>query len=389
MLLHDRIVGMLERLYIQEYPIFQVLCRHNFVENRDIKCPVRCGKGLFEYNPDFIENISDNALMDLLKVEGIRILLRHPYERRLEGCSQGAMGLASNITIGDNYKGLSLNIETPQDMDFEEGKPYEYYALQLSSMEGGGGGGGGASQSSQGASPSSGSEGDTPLPSEKHNDLAGLWGEDVEYLTLIDDVIEKCENWGSLAGSFAEKLKASNKARIDWRKVFSGFRASVISSRRRLTRMRPNRRTGFQNMGSTREFTTRLLVAVDTSGSITSESLRYFYGVINSAFRYGFESIDVIQFDCGVRKVTKDIRKKIDDILVVGRGGTSFQEPVDYALENGYDGLLMLTDGFADHPVIPEGRKLPILWVCDCSRSYEVNHAWMEKLGRVCTIELR
>ena len=206
-------------------------------------------------------------------------------------------------------------------------------------------------------------------------------------LAMIDGIIESTRDWGSLAGSFAEKLKASAKARINWRNVLSGFRASILSSGRKLTRMRPNRRTGFDNMGSIRRFDTRLLVAVDVSGSISSGDLSYFYGVINSAFRYGFTSVDVIQFDAGVR-VVQTLRKVMKDVGVVGRGGTSFQEPIEYAHENGYDGLVMLTDGYALDPAIPDGMRTKIVWVCRDRDSYEDCHRWMEKSGRVCIMEL-
>ena len=54
-----------------------------------------------------------------------------------------------------------------------------------------------------------------------------------------------------------------------------------------------------------------------------------------------------------------------------------------------YDGLLILTDGYAPPPSIPEGFKTKIVWVCEERSAYEAHHSWMEKLGRVCTIELR
>lgn len=183
-------------------------------------------------------------------------------------------------------------------------------------------------------------------------------------------------------------LKASTRARIDWRNVLSGFRASILSSERRLTRMRPNRRTGFDNMGSIRRFSTKLLVAVDVSGSISSQDLSYFYGVVNSAFRYGFTAVDVIQFDVGVR-IVQSLRKVMREVAVLGRGGTSFQEPIQYAHDSGYDGLVILTDGYAPEPVIPENMRCKIVWVCSDSASYEHAHRWMEKSGRVCTMELR
>lgn len=151
--------------------------------------------------------------------------------------------------------------------------------------------------------------------------------------------------------------------------------------------MKPNRRSGFEQMGSTRQFNTRLLVAVDVSGSISSSALSYFYGVINSAFRYGFEAIDVVQFDCGITQV-QSLKKTMKDVTAVGRGGTSFQEPIDYAKENDYDGLLILTDGYAPAPTLPDGMRCKIIWVCQDKSCYEANHNWMEKLGRVCTMEI-
>ena len=47
-------------------------------------------------------------------------------------------------------------------------------------------------------------------------------------------------------------LQASTRSRINWRNVLSGFRASILSSVRKLTRMRPNRRTGFDKKTSFR-----------------------------------------------------------------------------------------------------------------------------------------
>jgi len=152
--------------------------------------------------------------------------------------------------------------------------------------------------------------------------------------------------------------------------------------------MKPNRRYGFEAMGSTRKFTTKLLVAVDVSGSISSDCLSYFYGVINSAFKYGFQDIDVIQFDCGITSI-QSLKQKIKNVTAVGRGGTSFQEPIDFAIQNGYDGLVILTDGYAPAPTIPDNARTKILWVCEDQQSYDAHHTWMEKLGRVCTMNLK
>ena len=374
--MQERYTHILERWFITEPPLFSVLCLHELVQNTQMSCPLRSGRKKLEYNPEIVREMSDDGLEEALRAEAVRLLLKHPYERRPEGCSQKAMGLGSNLVVGDNYKHPRFRIETPEDFGLKTGMSYEWYARMVEQQESSGGQGGndGDDDGQQGTS-------------DKHRDLAELWDEDELTVQMINEVISTTKSWGSLGGNFAELLQASLKAKINWRNIFAGFRASIISSKRKLTRMKPNRRTGFDNMGSVRRFDTKLLVAVDVSGSISTESLKYFYGVINSAFRYGFESIDVIQFDCGVRAV-HNLKKVIKDVAIVGRGGTSFQEPIDYAHENGYDGLVVLTDGYAPEPTIPDGFKTGILWVCENESCLKQHKKWMEKTGRACVMQI-
>ena len=377
--MQERYTHILERWFITEPPLFQVLCIHELVPNTQMACPLRSGRKKLEYHPDIVREMSDEGLEEALRAEAVRLLLKHPYERRPEGCSQKAMGLASNLVVGDNYKHPRFRIETPQDMGLQSGMNYEWYARMVETMPEGSGNGKGDANDDESQKDS--------RQSNKYRDLAELWDEDELTVQMINEVINTTKSWGSLGGNFAEMLKASVKAKINWRNIFAGFRASIISSKRKLTRMRPNRRTGFENMGSVRRFDTKLLVAVDVSGSISTKSLEYFYGVINSAFKYGFESIDVIQFDCGVRAV-HNLKKVIKDVAIVGRGGTSFQEPIDYAHENGYDGLVVLTDGYAPEPNIPDGFKTGILWVCENESCLSHHKHWMEKSGRTCVMQI-
>ena len=390
-----RITRILERWFISEPALFQVLCTHSIEANAQMPCPVRSGARRVEYNPDFVKEMGDEALEQALRAEAIRILLKHPYQRKPDACSQQAVSVGSNITIGDNYRFGNFNIDRPGDYELPRGREYEWYSRRIQELlppgsEGSGqdDGFGQGDSSGQGDGPSDERTERLAGDSEKNTALSERWDEDELTVAMIDGIIEGCKDWGSLAGNFAERLKASAKAKINWRNVLSGFRASILSTERKLTRMRPNRRTGFENMGSIRRFDTKLLVAVDVSGSISSSDLAYFFGVINSAFRYGFTAVDVIQFDAGVQ-VVQTLKKIIRDVTVLGRGGTSFQEPIDYAHENGYDGLVILTDGYAPEPVIPENMRCKLVWVCNDRESYEHSHRWMEKSGRVCIMELK
>lgn len=389
----DRITTILEHFFIQEPAMFQVLCTHEIAENTQMECPIRSGRRRLEYNPAFVNEMSDHALEEALRTEAVRLLLKHPYERKPDGCCQQAIAVGSDIVVGDNYQYGSYRIAKPSDYGLESGQPYEWYSRKIQEMlppgggDGDGDNNGGESMGTAGGNDDGASE-RLRASAARNTATSELWDEDELAVAMINGIIEGCQDWGSLAGNFVEKLKASTRAKINWRNVFSGFRASILSSRRTLTRMRPNRRYEFDQMGSKREYNTRLLVAIDVSGSISSESLSYFYGVVNSAFRYGFEAVDVIQFDCGVR-VVQSLKKVMRDVAVLGRGGTSFDEPILYAHENGYDGLLILTDGYAPEPAIPDNMRCKIVWVCQDKHCYTKHHSWMEKSGRVCTIELK
>ena len=392
--MQERYSHILEQWFIMEPPLFQVLCIHELVANEQMTCPLRSGRRKLEYNPLIVREMSDEALEEALRAEAVRLLLKHPYERRPEGCSQKSMGLASNLVVGDNYTHPRFRIETPEDLGLKSGMNYEWYAREVEKMSGRGDNGSsedgdGDSSGVDNSSDNSGDDSDSgnSIADNRHRDLAELWDEDELAVQMINGVISSTKSWGSISGNFAEMLNNSLKAKINWRNVFAGFRASIISSKRKLTRMRPNRRTGFDNMGSVRQFDTKLLVAVDVSGSISTTSLKYFYGVINSAFRYGFDSIDVVQFDCGISSVM-NLKKVVKEMGIFGRGGTSFQEPIDYAHEHGYDGLVMLTDGYAPEPRIPEGFKTGILWVCENQNCLDHHKRWMEKSGRTCVMQI-
>ena len=372
--MQERFTKIMQDWFLMEPVLFQVLCSHELSANELMSCPVRSGCKRLEYNPNIVREMTDAALEEALRAEAVRIIMKHPYERRPDGCSQKAAGMASDIVIGDNYTHDRLRMIKPEDLDLKKSMSYEWYAREIEDRMYNGDG-------------NENEDGNGNDISEKYTDLAELWDEDEMTVQMINGIISSAKDWGSLAGEFAEKLQATLKAKINWRNVFSGFRASILSSKKKMTRMKPNRRTGFQNMGSMRQFDTKLLIAIDVSGSISTKSLCYFYGVVDSAFRYGFESVDVIQFDCGVRYV-HTLKKVVREQLIIGRGGTSFQQPIEYAHEHAYDGLLILTDGYAPKPVIPDGFKTSLLWVCENENCYTSHKKWMEESGRVCIMQI-
>ena len=217
-----------------------------------------------------------------------------------------------------------------------------------------------------------------------------LWEEDQFQARQITDIVKSSSSWGSLPGDMIELIKKAAEGKIDYRAVLRMFRASIISQKRRLTRMRPSRRFGFEQMGSRYDFTTHLLIAIDTSGSVGSEDLGRYLNVITSFFKYGIQEIDVLMFDTrvyGKPLTLTDAKKSIKELNVKGRGGTDFQAPVDYAVEHPeYDGLIIITDGYAPCPNT-EQLRTKLLWVIDNESSYKNIHENLRKTGRVCLLE--
>ncbi|MBO8477976.1 MAG: hypothetical protein IAB80_03700 [Bacteroidetes bacterium] len=395
-LAEERLRHLAEQWFLSEPAFFAVYCTHRVVMNPNISCAVRTGKGRIEYNPEIIDILSDNALEEAVGIEMIRLFLKHPYERRPEHCTGSRMLAASDMAIWSNYRFSYCVITSPDSAGLPEGQSYEWYLAHLplsghedpdSDSDASDSAGQGESLKGTETTETSASE----ISEESAEDKTALWEEDSVMSEMINDIVRNIKDWGSLAGSMAEQIVASSRSRIDYRKILNSFRASIISTKRCLTRMRPSRRYGFQQMGSKFDFTTGLLIAVDTSGSISSGMLEYFFGVINRFFKYGIKTIDVIQFDWELHGDAVTLEKAVAKMDISGRGGTSFQPAIDYAAKHGkeYDGMIFLTDGYAPEPVLPKYFPLKIAWVCEDRQSYEQHHKWMRKYGRVCYMDLK
>ena len=94
------------------------------------------------------------------------------------------------------------------------------------------------------------------------------------------------------------------------------------------------------------------------------------------------ENIDLIFFDVNLKN-TKPVKftKNLKLAEITGRGGTNFQPPVDYFLENRrlYSGMIIFTDGEGNVPKMNAnigGSK--ILWILDSRLAYEKSRWWIE-----------
>ena len=325
---------IVENLFLCEPLMFATYCTHALTINPKITVPFRSGKMRIEYNPNILEKMNFEEIKKSFETEIIRVILKHPYSRKPDPFNPCIAIMASDVTI---HQKLAEKLELPPSLSYEQ-----YYSLmrpeeivqmesetkmksgkiekndapdnsldfnQEDSLDSSNDLNSSLSDSDENENYSEGStnsdnkeeNGNPSAPSfaddktlqkllsqayDAEYGATGLWEENdiamEELNSLIKDYAAREEkSWGSLEGHLKDQILASLNAKIDYRKVLKNFRASILSDKKHLTRFKPSRRFGFEYMGFKREFTTKLLLAIDTSGSISNQDLKNFYGVIN------------------------------------------------------------------------------------------------------------
>lgn len=279
MTVDEMIQEMSEQWFLTQPVLYGVFCMQQRVANPRMDCAVRVGQGRLEYNPLILAHRNYRDTEVLFRTEMIRLLLGHPYQRRPEGASDEVIGLGSDITLGDNYCFVhsrdKLPVQTPEAYHLPLGMPYEWYVRELQ-------------QKDNDNSPDS----DNPMNDfdaddrKRESALSQLWREDELREQQLDTFLDHIADWGQLPMELVERIRVARKSKVRAHDLWNGYRARLLGSARVLTRTRPNRRTGYLQMGSRRTFTTRLLVAVDVSCSVSPEVLSRFYSAINRYFTY-------------------------------------------------------------------------------------------------------
>lgn len=188
--------------------------------------------------------------------------------------------------------------------------------------------------------------------------------------TIAKDVAEEVrKNCGNIPGCFKEyidSLFAKRKPVFNWKSYFRRVVGNSIKSYIKSTRYRPSFR--FKNQpGNVLKFKPKILVAIDTSGSVSKKELVEFFSELEHLHKSGV-SIDVVEFDTRIQN--KFVYKGKDaKIEIHGRGGTDAKEVFNYYIENRcYSTLVIFTDGYL-------GLNLPIahnvVWVISSNGNHQ------------------
>lgn len=188
-------------------------------------------------------------------------------------------------------------------------------------------------------------------------------------LNEIKNQIEKSR--GTIPGELVcilEKINTVEEAKFDWKGYLRRFAGGSVKVYTKKTRRKYNKRYE-DNPGLKIKQRKHVLVAIDTSGSVTSDELLEFMQEIHHIHKTGAE-VTVVQADTAIKNIAS--YNPNTEYKIYGRGGTDFEPVVDYYNENTrkYSCLIYLTDGEAPAPEKVKGR---VLWALS-STSEKTDH---------------
>ena len=153
-------------------------------------------------------------------------------------------------------------------------------------------------------------------------------------------------------------LDEVTKAKFDWRGYLRRFTGTSTKIFTKKIRRKENYRYE-DNPGLKIKMRQHMLLAIDTSGSVSNDELAEFMNEIHHIHKAGVD-ITIVQCDTSIRSI--EPYKGKNDLKVHGRGGTEFDPVLDYYNANigKYTSLVYFTDGECYTSVKPKNR---VLWV--------------------------
>lgn len=341
-------------------------------------------------NPTFWEELSNEHRMGLLKHELLHIAFGHLsiyFKFSDKKLANIAMDMEINQYISADWLpegGIDINNYSELNLDLKAGTRYYYDKLR-------------DAKDKKDKEGTSGSPEFDKLCDQMDGDGEGLpdhntWGEFENLSEAEQKLIEKqtqrllataqdqtVKKQGSIPGEIQGLIKMNDiiPPKFNWRAYIRRFTGVSTKIFTRKIRRKENKRYS-DNPGLRVKMRQKMLLAIDTSGSVNDDELKEFMNEIYHIYKAGVD-ITILQCDTQIRDILE--YKGTFELKVVGRGGTSFDPVLKYFQENRqFTSLIYFTDGECDTSMKPSGQ---ILWVL--SERSELNESLP---GRVIKLEL-
>lgn len=121
----EKITQAVESWFLMEPLFFAVWTSHQIEESAKVDT-IRVQRGRIEYNPQFLNRLNRSTLSEVLLFEAMRIVLRHPYQRRQEDARLTYQ--ASNLTVQEL---LQTRLPMPKAADIFGTKEFDRQYLEF------------------------------------------------------------------------------------------------------------------------------------------------------------------------------------------------------------------------------------------------------------------
>ncbi len=342
-------------------------------------------------NEDFWESLDKKKELGILKHELLHIAfnhLTHFYfpDKRLANI---AMDMEINQYIDKTWlpeDGIFIENYADLELDYKAGCKYYYKKLQEAKEEKEQNGTSGCGEFDKLCDQLDG--GEDPIKNhdmwKDFQDLSETEKKLIEkqikrVLTQASDMAES-KSRGSTPGEIKDLIKVDEvlPPKFDWKNYvrrFSGTSSRVFTKKLR----RKENRKFDDNPGLKIKMKKHVLLAIDTSGSVSNSEVKEFMGEMKHIHKTGV-AMTLAQCDTSIRKIEE--YNGSNELNIEGRGGTEFDPILDYFNANlrKYTSLIYFTDGECYTSVKPQA---PVLWVLsECS-------SMNDKLpGKVIKLEL-
>lgn len=362
----DRLDSAISKLIVFK-PIFGTVFM--FLNKRQVRDLPTMGVGILKqvdlalyYNPEWIMTLTSGELRAVLQHEALHVLLHHITRSDHFDYNKRGYNIAADMAINCHVSNLPAGCFYPSTFQMPDFEAAEWYYENLKKE---------AEKNQQDVNGYTDGKGELV-------DSHGRWGECESDVVKekIRGIADKCikaqeeKGWSDIGSGLAKAIIEANKPVVNWKRELRWFINKLILAGHRTTRTRINRREQairssrtdelrnvYIQPGQRRNYTQKLLVGIDTSGSITDKEIEIFLSEINGMVAEKVHC-DVVMFDTALLGEPVEIKKKIKTMEIVGRGGTNFTPLLKYSDEHQYDGVVVFTDGCAPFDYRPKGRTL-------------------------------
>lgn len=343
----ERITQSRVRLLLNK-PFFGQLATRLKLEDASEIIPTAATDGRrFMFNREFIDKLTDGMVDFLVGHEVLHCVFDHMQARgeREKGLYNAAADYNINMTLVEQKIGEPITSEMLDggemclDWKYLGQNSYEIYDDLLENRP-----------------ESSGMDVHLEIGGPGDGDGVHVEMSEEERKALADEIKQATIQAAQSAGSgvpdvIKRMITELVEPQMDWRDVLRTQLESNVKSD--FTFMRPSKRSGaviFPGMDRDEEL--NIAVALDTSGSISTDMLRDFLSEVQGIMdQYVAYRIHICQFDTnvyGAELFTSDDGRHLSEYEIVGGGGTDFEVVFKYMEENDInpDQLLMFTDGY-------------------------------------------